>query len=469
MSHLTILKSLNYFFNPRSVAVIGASGTPGKIGYTIFNNLIKGYFRGRVYPVNPSRATILGKTCYKSISEVPEQVDLAIIAVKADIVPEVLLECEREGVKAAIIISAGFKEIGEEGRKREEKISEIVKRGKIRVLGPNCIGVFDNSSGLSTLFFPDTRMEKPKPGHISFVSQSGVMLAMFLDWAAKENIGIAKAVNLGNRVDVDESDFILYLTFDEETKVILLYLEGLEEGKGRKFIEACKFAAFHKPIIAVKGGKTESGSKAVLSHTGSLAGNYNIYKAAFKQANVIEAKDFQEMIDMAKALVMLPLMTGNRVAVITNAGGAGVMATDALESKGFKIIEIDEKTQSKLKESLPAAASTKNPIDMTGDATAEHYRIVMNTVANLDYIDALLVCIGFHPPTIGFEVLDYVYYTKEFGKPIVSVVMGGALAERLSRIMENNQIPAYPTPERAATALYALYEYSKIKQSYLKI
>ena len=469
MSYPTILKSLNYFFNPKSVAVIGASGIPGKVGYTIFNNLIRGNFKGRVYAVNPTRTTILGRTCYKSISEIPEQVDLAIITVKAEIVPEVLLECEMKGVKAAIIISAGFKEIGEEGRKIEEKISEIVKRGKIRVLGPNCIGVFDNISGLSTLFFPDTRMEKPKPGHISFISQSGAMLAMFLDWAAKENIGIAKAVNLGNRVDVDESDFILYLTFDEETKVILLYLEGLEEGKGRKFIEACRFAAFHKPIIAVKGGKTESGSKAVLSHTGAMAGNYNIYKAAFKQANVIEAKDFQEMIDMAKALVMLPLMAGNRIAVITNTGGAGVMATDALESKDFKIIEIDEKTQRNLKESLPAAASTKNPIDLTAEATAEHYRIVMNTVANLDYIDALLVCIGFHPPTIGFEVLDYVYYAKEFGKPIVSVIMGGTLAEKLSRIMENNQIPAYPTPERAVTALYALYEYSKIKQSYLKI
>jgi len=469
MSYLTLLKSLNALFNPKTVAVIGASGTPGKIGFTIFNSLIKGKFQGRIYPINPNREVILGRKCYKSISDVPEQIDLAIIAVKAELVPEILEECERENVKAAIIISAGFKEIGQEGLKREEKIKEIVKRGKIRVLGPNCIGVFDNYSGLDTLFIPDTRMEKPKPGHISFLSQSGALLTMFLDWMSKENLGVAKGISYGNRVDIDEADLIYYLTFDDQTKVILIYLEGLDEGKGKKFIEACRFASLHKPIIVVKGGKSSLGAKAAISHTGVLAGDYEIYKAAFKQANVIEARTLQEMIDMAKALIMQPLPLGNRVAVITNAGGVGVTVCDMLEEYGFEIPEIDKNTQDFLKKNLPERCSTSNPIDLTGDADPERYRIAIETILKLDYIDALIITLLFQEPALDFEVLDYVYYAQEYKKPIISLVMGGGLAEKISKIMENNGIPSYPTQERAVIALYGLYKYSLIKQSYIKI
>ncbi len=465
MSQISILKSLNPVFNPRTVAVIGASGTPGKIGYTIFNNLIKGKFRGRVYPINPSRKSILGRTAYPSVLDVPEEIDLAIVAVKAEFVENVLQDCIKANVKAAIIISANFREVGGEGVEREERLKKLIKNSKIRVLGPNCLGIFNNYNGLDTLFFPETRIEKPKPGFVSIISQSGAVMAILLDWFARENVGIAKGVNFGNRIDIDEAELLYYLTYDEETKVILVYVEGLEENKGKKFMEACKFAAFHKPVIVLKGGKTEASSKAVMSHTGAMSGSYTIYRAAFKQAGALEANDVQEMLDMAKALLMQPLPEGKNVAVITNTGGVGILTVDALVEKGLNVPELDEETKNFLRENLPPASSVKNPVDMTGDATADNYRIAIEKIVKLDYINSLIVSLGFHVPSLGFEVLDYVYYAKEIGKPIITIVMGGALSDKISRIIENNGIPSYPTPERAATALYALYRYSEIKNS----
>jgi acetyl coenzyme A synthetase (ADP forming)-like protein len=465
MSQISLLKSLNAAFNPKTVAVIGASGTPGKIGYIIFNNLIKGRFKGRVYPVNPNTKVILGRITYPSILDVPEEIDLAIIVVKAELVENVLQECIKAGVKVAVIISANFKEVGGEGLKREERLKEIINKSKIRVIGPNCMGIFDNYSGLDMLFLPETRMEKPKPGNISIISQSGAVMAIFLDWMAKENIGVAKGVSYGNRIDIDEADLIQYLAYDEETKVILVYIEGLDESKGKKFIQACKFTALQKPIIVVKGGKTEASSKAVMSHTGAMAGSYSVYKAAFKQAGVIEAENIQEMFDMAKALAMQPLPAGKNVAVISNTGGIGIMAVDALESRGLSIPELDEETKTYLRNNLPAGASVRNPVDLTANATAEHYRLAINKIANLDYIHSLVICLEFQTPQLDFEVLDYVYYAKELGKPIVTITVGGGLTERISRIIENNGIPSYTTPERAATGIYALYEYSRIKYS----
>ena len=465
MSQISLFKSLNAAFNPRTVAVIGASGTPGKIGYTIFNNLIKGNFKGRVYPVNPNTKKILGKITYPTVSEIPEEVDLAIIVVKAELVEEVMKDCINSGVKVAVIISANFKEIGGEGQKREERLKEIINNSKIRVLGPNCMGIFDSHSGLDMLFLPETRMEKPKPGNISIISQSGAVLAIFLDWMAKENIGVAKGVSYGNRIDIDEGDLLYYLAYDEDTKVILSYIEGLDENKGQKFIQAARFASYQKPIIAVKGGKTEVSRKAVASHTGAMAGSYEIYKAAFKQAGIIEAENIQEMFDMAKALVMQPLPQGENVAVITNTGGIGIMAVDALEERGLKVPELDDETKKYLSENLAAGAAVNNPVDLTGNSTAEHYRIAINKVASLDYIHSLVICLEFQVPQLDFNVLDYIYYSKELGKPIVTITVGGGLTERISRIIENNGIPSYTTPERAATAIYALYRYSQIKYS----
>ncbi len=464
-SQISILKSLDAAFNPKTVAVIGASGTPGKIGYTIFNNLIKGKFKGKVYPINPSRKSILGRTAYPSVLDAPEKIDLAIIAVRADFVENVLQDCIKAGVKAAVIISANFREVGGEGVEREERLKKLIRNSKIRVLGPNCLGIFNNQNGLDTLFFPETRIEKPKQGNVSIISQSGAVMAILLDWFARENIGIAKGVNFGNRIDVDEAELLYYLTYDEETKVILVYIEGLEENKGKKFMDACRFALFHKPVIVLKGGKTEASSKAVISHTGAMSGSYTIYRAAFRQAGVLEADNVQEMLDMAKALVMQPLPEGKNVAVITNTGGVGILTLDALEERGLNVPDLDEETKSFLRENLPPASSVRNPVDMTGDATAEHYRIAIEKIAKLDYIHSLVISLGFYVPSLGFEVLDYIYYAKEIGKPIITISMGGALSERISRLIENNGIPSYPTPERAATALYALYKYSEIKNT----
>ncbi|NPA99697.1 MAG: CoA-binding protein, partial [Crenarchaeota archaeon] len=318
------------FFNPNSVAIVGASPKPGKVGNVILANF-KRRFKGRIYPVNPKHEEIMGLKCYPSIKDLPETPDLVVIAIPAPKVPQVLRDAGEKGVKAAIIISGGFRETGtEEGKRLEEEIVKISKEYGIRILGPNCLGIYDNWSGVDTFFLPDEKMMRPPKGKISFISQSGAFASALLDWMAYRNIGISRAISYGNKIDVDDVDLLEFLAKDDKTGLIIMYLEGLKPGRGRLFIDKAKEVVQKKPIVIYKAGKTSRGSTAAASHTAALAGNYAIYKAAIKQAGLIEATSFDEIMDLSKILLTQPLMKGRKVYVVTDAGGVGVMLTDAL-------------------------------------------------------------------------------------------------------------------------------------------
>lgn len=451
---------LRNFFTPESIAVIGASTHPDKLGFKILKNVVDGGYKGKIYPVNPSaEGSILNLKAYKSISEVPTPPDLAIIVIPAKFVPSVAQECGEKGVKGLIVISAGFKEAGEEGKKREEALKEIVKRYRMRMIGPNCLGVIDVVNNLNASF----AVEMPPKGKISFITQSGALGTAVLDWAVKENIGLSKFVSFGNMADVSETDLIEEFGKDPETRVILLYLEGLKDG--RAFIEVARKVAMEKPIIMVKSGKSTAGSKAVSSHTGSLAGSDNAYSAALKQAGVIRANSVQELFDYAMAFSSQPVPEGKRVAIVTNAGGPAVMATDAIESEGLIPSALTEKTKIKLREFLPPSANVNNPVDILGDALADTYGKAIETVLSDENVDAILAILT---PQVVTQIPESAQKISEaagkYKKPVVASFMGGKRIEEGVRVLMKNDIPNYPFPERAVSSIKAMLAYKEWKE-----
>ncbi len=462
----TRIKALQKFFTPKTVAIIGASATPGNVGNILFRNFISGKFKGRAYPVNPKYKEILGRKCYKSVKELPEKIDLAVIAIPAPAVPKVVRECAEVGIKNIVILSGGFKETGPEGAKLEEEVVRIARENNIKIIGPNCVGIYDSRSGVDTLFLPTTRLRRAKPGGLAFLSQSGAFLASIMDLAAAIDIGFSKAVSYGNKCDVDEADLIEYLLYDEDTQVIAAYIEGLDPGEGKKFMEVISRVVAHKPVIIVKGGKSRMGGKAAASHTGSLAGSYRIFKAALKQAGAIEVKGFQEMFDVVKALANQPLMRGNRLFILTNGGGLGVMMADAADENGFEVPELSEDLQRKLRERFPPYFITHNPVDVTANGTAEHYGYALDVVLPSGEVDGVVVGILFQTPALGIEVVDNLIMAKRFGKPIVVVSIGGELSRQISKMLEVEGIPVYESPERAIRALATLRDYARIKEKF---
>ncbi len=455
--------SIEVFFKPRSIAVVGASPTPGRLGYVVVQRLVNRYKKGKVYPVNPKYGEVLGLKCYRSVEEIPGPVDLAVVLVPAPLVPGVVESCVRKGVRGIIIISGGFAETGPEGAKLEEKIRETIRGTGTRVIGPNCIGVLDLHGGMDTFFLPEEKMMRPPPGDIAIISQSGALLSAMLDWAAHMGIGVSKAVSYGNKIDVDEVDMLEYLANDPETRVIVIYVEGLRPGRGKAFIEAVRRIVREKPVIVLKGGRTERGAVAAASHTAALAGSYEVFRAALRQAGAIEAVDVVDVFDLAKALTMQPPARGDRVAVITNAGGPGVMATDALESLGLRVPLLSEELQARLRERFPPFYSVKNPVDVTGGGSNEDYRHAIEVVVRSDEVDALLVVALIHPPGFSAELADIIAEaTKGTGKPVVAMSFGGGETSVLRGKLEKSGIPVYETVERAARALWALYRYGKV-------
>jgi acetyltransferase len=324
---------LNAFFEPRSVAVIGASTSPGKLGYTVVQNLVEGGYarEGKVYPINPKADQILGQTAYPSVKDVPGPIDLAVVVIPYQHVPEALKECGEKGIRAAIVITAGFREAGMEGLERERELLQIARQYEMRLVGPNCLGVIDTYTPLNASFSAGT----PPSGPMAFMSQSGALGTAVLDWALAGRLGLSKFVSLGNKADVDETELLKAWQDDPDSKVIMIYVEGLPNGQ--KFIETARRVSLTKPIVAVKSGVTQSGSRAVSSHTGSLAGSEQAYKAAFYQAGVLRAESMQSMFDIALALGYQPLLQGDRIAIVTNAGGPGILATDALERSAMPL------------------------------------------------------------------------------------------------------------------------------------
>jgi len=450
---------LDYLFAPRSVAVVGAAREPGKLGYTILDNVVKSGFSGAVYPINPMATEILGLPCYPHLVNVPGEVDLIVVVVPQPVVLSVMKDAAAKGVKAAIIITAGFREAGTEGLEAERAVLDVARAAGIRVVGPNCLGVIDTFTHLNASFAP--RM--PRQGRIAFASQSGALLSALLDWSALLEIGFSKVVSLGNKADVSEIDLIRAFKDDEETRVVSAYLEGVTNGQ--EFMRAARELTRSKPLIVLKSGTTAAGSRAVSSHTGSLAGSEASYVAAFKQAGVIRASSVSELFDLANAFAQQPLPAGRRLAIVTNAGGPGIIATDAAERNHLQLASFTPETVAKLREKLPPTASVYNPVDIIGDARADRYTIAIEAVLPDPGVDGLLVLLT---PQAVTEVEETARVVARLAgttdKPVLASFIGGESIQRGLAILRDANVPNYAFPEDAIGAFKAMADF-KVWQS----
>jgi len=448
--------NIDTFFNPDGVAIIGASEQEGTVGYVISKNFIEGNYKGNVYPVSLSAKKVLGVKAYKTILDIQEKVDLAVIAIPAKYVNQVLLECAKKGVKSCVVISGGFSETGEV--ERENELKKIVNDTGIRVIGPNCVGVLDTKSKVDTIFLPEDRMGRPKKGGIGMISQSGAFVAAILDWASGEGVGMSKVISFGNKADVNYSDLIDYLSSDMETHVITIYMEGV--GDGRKFMRAAKKSVVNKPIIILKSGRSKAGAAAAASHTGSLAGADTVYTAAFKQSGIIRVYAPNEMFNISKAFLCLKKPKGRNVAIITDGGGTGVIATDNLEDWNVELASIGEDTKERMRSKLPPYCSVKNPIDLTGDANAERYEMALNEVLNDENVDAVLLIMLFQVPTLEDDITErLIPIIKASDKPVFVISQGGEYSRKKLSEFEEKCVPCYQSSRNAVQALSALMDY----------
>ena len=452
---------LEHFFKPSSVAIIGASKEPKKFGHVIFKNFVRSGFKGKTYPVNPKSENILGFKTYASLKEIPDDLDLAVIAVPAPLVPKQIDECLSKKVKTAVIISGGFKETGEKGEKLECEIKEKTLGSNLRIIGPNCLGVYDPYSMVDTMFLPTYRLRRPKLGSIAFISQSGAFGSAILDWAASQDIGVSKFISMGNKIDVDEVDLLSYLADDPLTTCIAVYVESIE--RGREFLKIASKVTENKPIVVLKGGKTTEGATAALSHTGSMAGSARIYDGVFEQAGAIQAASVDELFDCARALAYQPVPKSQKnLAIITNGGGFGVISTDEASKLGIKLASFSPETTKILKENLPDYASPRNPVDLVGDADVERYRMALNAVSSDPNVGIILVIALLQTSYLESDVVDAITESQaNYGKPIVVCSTGGDFTQILNKMLEDDHIPSYVTPERAISAANALLRYGK--------
>ena len=475
---MNIIEQMDTFFNPKSVAVIGASRKIHKAGHVIFKNFAdnkrRGILKAELYPVNPKEDYILGFKCYPSLLEIPGKIDLIVIVVPAKFVPEVMSQAVQKGVKAAVIISAGFSEIG--NRELERQVVEIAKKAGIRVLGPNCLGVYDSYTGVDMLFLPETKIlstgdemvatPRPMAGNISIVTQSGAFGASALDYLTGRQLGISKFVSFGNKCDVEEAEMLEYLLEDEKTEVILLYIEGIRDG--RKFMESARKVTRIKPVIALKTGKTSAGARAAASHTGSIAGTDDVYEAAFMQCGVIRAKDMEEFFDLGKALAYQPPARGNSIGIVTDAGGPGIMAADECEVRGLRVKKFSDDTIRKFEDlksqgKIPKIATNLNPVDLSGLATSEMFEEAVKILVEDPEIDGIIVLGLHHLPALMEDFVDRIAnLVKDYPKPIVACDIGETeMAMFIRSRFDKFGIPAYGSPEDAARAMSALVRYGR--------
>jgi acetyltransferase len=454
-----VTTNLDKIFNPQVVAIIGASDAEGSVGYAIVKNFTQLGYAGKVYFVNIRKPEILGVKTYQSVDQIPEPVDLAMIATPAKTVPDVMEECGRANVKGVIIVSAGFKETGAAGKALEEKILQIARKYGIRVIGPNCIGIIRPRKNLNATFLD----KMPKPGNIAFLSQSGALGSAILDWAINENIGFSNFVSVGSMIDVDFGDLIDYFGGDPKTKSILMYVEGITEA--RKFMSAARHFARTKPIIVVKSGKFAESAKAAASHTGSLSGEDDIYDAAFKRAGIVRVDEIADLFNAAEVLGTQPLPKGPRLAVITNAGGPGVMATDSLIAQGGRLAHLSQKTLDSLNAVLPPFWSHGNPIDVLGDAHADRYRIAVEACLNDENIDGILIVYTQQAVSESVEIaksiVELVRSKTYQNKTILTSFMGSGAVQEANKILNANNIPTYSTPEQAIKTYMYMYNYQR--------
>jgi acetyl coenzyme A synthetase (ADP forming)-like protein len=452
-------RNVDAIFNPRSIAVVGATNRSGSVGLAVFSNLIHAGYQGILYPVNPKARSVQGVKAYPNLAEVPDEIDMAVIIVPAEIVPSVVEEAARKQVKAVVVITAGFKEVGGHGVELESRLQELVRQQGIRLVGPNCLGVINTH--------PQLRMNAsfarimPKPGNIAFISQSGALCTSVLDYAAGRNIGFSKFISFGNKADVNEIDLLRFLKDDPETSVILMYLEDITNG--RDFIEIAKRITWEagKPMLAVKSGRSAEGARAAASHTGSLAGLDVAYDAIFLQSGIQRVEGVSELFNHAVAFSRQPLPRGNRVAIVTNAGGPGIMATDAAIRSGLTLASLSDATKERLKEHLPATASLQNPVDVIGDATHERYESAIRQVLLDEGVDGAIVILTPQAMTDILETAEIVpRVSRGIDKPILCSFMGIVDVSEGVHYLEQHGIPNYAFPEAAARSMAAMVRFS---------
>lgn len=452
---------LDPIMRPKSVAVIGASDKPGKVGRAIIQNYIDVGFPGEIYPVNiAGYESVLGKKAYKRIGEIKKPIDLAVIAVPAEFVPGSIIECGRAKVKGIVVVSSGFAEVG--NTKLQAKLEEAAAKYKMPIIGPNCLGVMDTRSRNDTLFLPTAKIARPKIGGVSFVSQSGSVGSSTLDLISDAGFGLSKFISYGNAVVVDEVDILNYLSHDEDTKVIVFYIEGVK--RGREFVEVAKAATKRKPVIIIKGGVTPLGASAAHSHTASLAGSAESYKAIFRQFGFVSAESLEDLTYFAKIFDTQPLTTGGRVAILTNGGGHGVIATDALYQAGLEMATLSKASETSLRKTMPSIVNVKLPLDIGGDADAWRFASALDTLSQDPNIDSIMTIVLFQTPGADEKVANSVVnIAQKRAKPIVVVSSGSEYTQSHVRLMEEAGVPVYDSPDAAARSLKALINYSKYR------
>ena len=449
-------QALDYVFAPQNVAVIGATETPGSVGRTILWNLISSPFGGTVFPVNPKRPGVLGIKAYASVAEVPEPVDLAVVVTPAATVPGIIGECVEAGVKSAIVISAGFKETGSAGAELERQIMQQAHRGGVRIIGPNCLGVMSPTTGLNATFANGMA----RRGNVGFISQSGALCTAILDWSLRENVGFSAFVSIGSMLDVDWGDLIYYLGDDPHTQSIIIYMETI--GNARAFLSAAREVALTKPIIVIKPGRTEGAAKAAASHTGSLTGSDEVLEVAFRRSGVLRVNSIAELFYMTEVLGKQPRPDGRRLTILTNAGGPGVLATDALIGNGGELAKLSAETMDAFDKLLPAAWSHNNPVDILGDASPERYGKALEIAARDPNSDGILIILtpqAMTDPTKTAEELRP--YAQSLGKPVIANWMGGRDIEPGELILNRMNIPTFPYPDTAARVFDYMAHYSE--------
>jgi acetyltransferase len=445
-------RMLEAIFTPKSVAVIGASPDPSRLGNRVLKNILDNDYAGAVYPIHPTAPAVLERTAYPSVLAVPDPIDLAVIVIPAQHVLSVVDECGRKGVKGLVVISAGFKEVGGAGKDLERELTERVHEYGMRMVGPNCLGIIDTISNLNASF----AALMPEDGNIAFMSQSGAMCTAILDWSKPRGIGFSRFVSLGNKADVDEVALLRAWNHDEHSKVILAYLESITDGPG--FIAAAREVTKQTPVVAIKSGTTAAGTRAASSHTGSLAGSESAYEAAFAQSGILRARTMSELFDLALLFAYQPLIRGNRLAIVTNAGGPGIIATDVVERSGMQMASFAAETIERLRAQLPAEANVFNPIDVIGDATSARYRIALEAALADPNVDGVVVLLTPQAQSDLIETVEaIVELSRGQAKPVTTSFMGGYSLGPALELLNEHRIPNYLFPERAVQSLAAMY------------
>ena len=451
------VKNLKYIFNPKSVAVIGASGTPTKVGAVVLKNLVEGKFGGKIYPINPKYDKLSGLKCYPSVLAVKGKIECAIVAIPTRFVPKILEQCGKKGIRGVVVLSGGFAEVG--NTELENQLKKTADKYEIAVIGPNCLGILNPYKRVDSIFLPMYKLKRPRPGGISFVTQSGATGTCIVDLAAKYGVGVSKFISYGNGTVINESDLLEFLERDKKSEEILLYLEGTKNGK--VLLKTMERVNKKKPIVVLKAGRGKKAAEAAYSHTGNLAGNYLAYEAAFRQAKVVVAYSLDELFEFVK-IFNQALPKGKRIGVITNGGGLGVLTADVIEEQRLELADFSPETIKKLKKIIPSYANAENPLDVIADADPGLYKKALNIVKEAKEVDIIVVIVLFQAPAIDERILNVlINLSDEKKKPVVVIAVGGEYTEGHRKILDSYGVPTYPSPSDAIKAVKKLVDYSQ--------